>query len=144
VPIHSVSIKVFGCVAIWLRRVLLLKKSVATEYLPQKRLCKPAGRRCVLPRMVKLRHLRDVSRLIETLPVHFAFVQPQGQRQTLMFSATMPAKIKAFAESALVDPIEVSGCCICVLCLPAQLVLPGGAHWRQGDAAFVCFVCLLS
>jgi ATP-dependent RNA helicase DDX41 len=31
----------------------------------------------------------------------------KGQRQTLMFSATMPAKIKAFAESALVDPIEV-------------------------------------
>ncbi len=31
----------------------------------------------------------------------------KGQRQTLMFSATMPAKIKAFAESALTDPIEV-------------------------------------
>ncbi|KAI8462283.1 MAG: P-loop containing nucleoside triphosphate hydrolase protein [Monoraphidium minutum] len=30
------------------------------------------------------------------------------QRQTLMFSATMPAKIKTFAESALVDPIEVN------------------------------------
>lgn len=32
----------------------------------------------------------------------------KAQRQTLMFSATMPAKIKAFAESALVDPIEVN------------------------------------
>uniref|UniRef100_A0A7S3QQS8 RNA helicase n=1 Tax=Dunaliella tertiolecta TaxID=3047 RepID=A0A7S3QQS8_DUNTE len=32
----------------------------------------------------------------------------KGQRQTLMFSATMPASIKAFAESALVDPIEVN------------------------------------
>ena len=32
----------------------------------------------------------------------------QGQRQTLMFSATMPVKIKAFAESALVDPITVN------------------------------------
>ncbi|KAJ9510876.1 hypothetical protein QJQ45_027716 [Haematococcus lacustris] len=32
----------------------------------------------------------------------------KSQRQTLMFSATMPAKIKAFAESALVDPIEVN------------------------------------
>ncbi|EFJ42169.1 hypothetical protein VOLCADRAFT_77220 [Volvox carteri f. nagariensis] len=31
----------------------------------------------------------------------------RGQRQTLMFSATMPAKIKAFAESALVDPLLV-------------------------------------
>jgi hypothetical protein len=30
------------------------------------------------------------------------------QRQTLMFSATMPQKIKSFAESALVDPIEVN------------------------------------
>ena len=32
----------------------------------------------------------------------------RGQRQTLMFSATMPAKVKAFAESALVDPVEVN------------------------------------
>lgn len=30
------------------------------------------------------------------------------QRQTLMFSATMPQKIKSFAESALVDPVEVN------------------------------------
>ena len=32
----------------------------------------------------------------------------RGQRQTLMFSATMPLKIKAFAESALVDPVTVN------------------------------------
>ena len=32
----------------------------------------------------------------------------KGQRQTLMFSATMPMKIKAFAESALVDPVTVN------------------------------------
>lgn len=32
----------------------------------------------------------------------------KGQRQTLMFSATMPAKIKSFAESALVDAITVN------------------------------------
>ena len=32
----------------------------------------------------------------------------KGQRQTLMFSATMPVKIKAFAESALVDPVTVN------------------------------------
>jgi len=32
----------------------------------------------------------------------------KGQRQTLMFSATMPAKIKAFAASALVDPVTVN------------------------------------
>ena len=32
----------------------------------------------------------------------------KDQRQTAMFSATMPAKIKTFAESALNDPIEVN------------------------------------
>jgi superfamily II DNA/RNA helicase len=32
----------------------------------------------------------------------------RGQRQTLMFSATMPAKIKSFAETALRDPVEVN------------------------------------
>ena len=32
----------------------------------------------------------------------------KSQRQTLMFSATMPIKVKAFAESALVDPVTVN------------------------------------
>ncbi|KAK9916334.1 hypothetical protein WJX75_001332 [Coccomyxa subellipsoidea] len=32
----------------------------------------------------------------------------KAQRQTLMFSATMPMKIKAFAESALIDPVTVN------------------------------------
>lgn len=32
----------------------------------------------------------------------------KGQRQMVMFSATMPAKIKSFAESALVDAVEVN------------------------------------
>lgn len=32
----------------------------------------------------------------------------KGQRQVAMFSATMPAKIKSFAESALVDPVTVN------------------------------------
>ena len=32
----------------------------------------------------------------------------KAQRQTLMFSATMPAKIRAFANSALVDPATVN------------------------------------
>lgn len=32
----------------------------------------------------------------------------KGQRQTLMFSATMPQKILKFAESALVDPVTVN------------------------------------
>lgn len=30
------------------------------------------------------------------------------QRQTLLFSATMPRKIQEFAKSALVDPIVVN------------------------------------
>ena len=32
----------------------------------------------------------------------------QGQRQTLLFSATMPKKIQNFARSALVQPITVN------------------------------------
>ena len=32
----------------------------------------------------------------------------KGQRQTVMFSATMPDKIRAFAASALIDPITVN------------------------------------
>ena len=32
----------------------------------------------------------------------------KGQRQTVMFSATMPDKIRAFAASALVNPVTVN------------------------------------
>lgn len=32
----------------------------------------------------------------------------QGQRQTLLFSATMPKKIQNFARSALVKPVTVN------------------------------------
>lgn len=32
----------------------------------------------------------------------------KGERQTVMFSATMPDKIRAFAASALVNPITVN------------------------------------
>jgi superfamily II DNA/RNA helicase len=32
----------------------------------------------------------------------------KAQRQTVMFSATMPDKIRAFAESALVQPVTVN------------------------------------
>ncbi len=34
--------------------------------------------------------------------------QKQGQRQTLLFSATMPKKIQNFAKSALVKPVTVN------------------------------------
>ena len=37
------------------------------------------------------------------------FPMAQSQRQTLLFSATMPKKIQNFAKSALVKP----GICIC-------------------------------
>lgn len=33
---------------------------------------------------------------------------PQGQRQTLLFSATMPKKIQNFAKSALVKPVTIN------------------------------------
>lgn len=63
--------------------------------------------------------------MIDDATIHFCLVMPpscivwplqmrdilsyfKSQRQTLMFSATMPAKIKTFAESALVDPVEVN------------------------------------
>ena len=36
----------------------------------------------------------------------FFFIQ--GQRQTLLFSATMPKKIQNFAKSALVKPITIN------------------------------------
>ncbi len=32
----------------------------------------------------------------------------KGQRQTLLFSATMPKKIQNFARSALVEPVTVN------------------------------------
>lgn len=38
----------------------------------------------------------------------FFFFLKQGQRQTLLFSATMPKKIQNFAKSALVKPITIN------------------------------------
>ena len=38
--------------------------------------------------------------------VYFNFLQ--GQRQTLLFSATMPKKIQNFARSALVKPVTIN------------------------------------
>jgi ATP-dependent RNA helicase DDX41 len=36
------------------------------------------------------------------------FIVTQGQRQTLLFSATMPKKIQNFARSALVKPVTIN------------------------------------
>jgi ATP-dependent RNA helicase DDX41 len=44
-----------------------------------------------------------------TRVTHFRyFFFKQGQRQTLLFSATMPKKIQNFARSALVKPITIN------------------------------------
>lgn len=40
------------------------------------------------------------------MPKLYTFVQ--GQRQTLLFSATMPKKIQNFARSALVKPVTIN------------------------------------
>jgi len=50
-------------------------------------------------RMVDLGFEEDVREILS----YFS-----GQRQTLMFSATMPMKIRTFAESALVKPVTVN------------------------------------
>ena len=43
------------------------------------------------------------------MPVsHTQLVSVQAQRQTLLFSATMPKKIQNFARSALVKPVTVN------------------------------------
>lgn len=49
-------------------------------------------------------HVLNNTTLFITLMIFFF----QGQRQTLLFSATMPKKIQNFALSALVKPITVN------------------------------------
>jgi ATP-dependent RNA helicase RhlE len=50
-------------------------------------------------RMLDMGFIHDVRRIISTLP---------ARRQTLLFSATMPAEIQALARTMLVDPVRVS------------------------------------
>ena len=50
-------------------------------------------------RMVDLGFEEDVREILSYF---------KNQRQTLMFSATMPMKIRTFAESAMVEPITVN------------------------------------
>jgi ATP-dependent RNA helicase RhlE len=50
-------------------------------------------------RMLDMGFLPDVRRIIDRLP---------ARRQTLLFSATMPAEIRRLAAGILVDPIEVA------------------------------------
>lgn len=50
-------------------------------------------------RMLDMGFQDDLTRIIKTLP---------GKRQTLLFSATMPPKIRQLARNILVDPVEVN------------------------------------
>ena len=52
-------------------------------------------------RMLDMGFLPDVRRVLRHLP-------PVGQRQTLLFSATMPPEIEALARQILNDPIKVA------------------------------------
>ena len=49
-------------------------------------------------RMLDMGFINDVHRIAAELP---------SKRQTMLFSATMPAKIQSLAESILVDPVDV-------------------------------------
>jgi len=63
-------------------------------------------------RMLDMGFVDDIEKIISHLP---------KDKQTLMFSATMPAKIKKLAEQILVDPEEIS----LALSKPAEGVLQG-------------------
>ena len=49
-------------------------------------------------RMLDMGFIQDIKRIVAKLP---------AQRQTLMFSATMPANIRQFADQLLTDPVTV-------------------------------------
>jgi len=50
-------------------------------------------------RMLDMGFMPDIKRIIEKLP---------SQRQTLLFSATMPPDIQSLAQTILVDPVQVA------------------------------------
>ena len=50
-------------------------------------------------RMLDMGFIHDVRRIIKLLP---------RQRQTLLFSATLPAEIRSLADSILIDPVSVA------------------------------------
>jgi ATP-dependent RNA helicase DDX41 len=64
----------------------------------------------------------------------------KSQRQTLMFSATMPAKIKTFAESALVDPVEVNVGRAGEHIMQHTAAAAAAASWRVA-CLLTCLVC---
>lgn len=87
----------------------------------------------------------------------------KSQRQTLLFSATMPKKIQNFARSALVRPGSIFPFCLCLLpailshfCLPSSLSslspplippLPQLVEWSTSllqPPSFVIQICRLS
>ena len=54
------------------------------------------------------RSLRPHRTEADSLPFSLSLSRAQSQRQTLLFSATMPQKIQDFARTALVKPIIVN------------------------------------
>jgi superfamily II DNA/RNA helicase len=70
-------------------------------------------------RMLDMGFIEDLKAIISYLP-------PAGQRQTLMFSATMPPKIRELAKKILHNPSEIS----LALSKPAEGVL---------QACYLCF-----
>ena len=50
-------------------------------------------------KMLDMGFMPDIEKIVKTLPV---------KRQTLMFSATMPPKIRSLAKNILIDPFEIN------------------------------------
>lgn len=75
-------------------------------------------------KMLDMGFLEDIERIITHLP---------KQRETLMFSATMPPKIRSLAKKILVDPAEIS----LAISKPAEKVVQHVclAHDAQKNAA---------
>lgn len=57
---------------------------------------------------MSLTQKRECKCLMQTAHELIVFFLLQGQRQTLLFSATMPKRIQNFARSALVKPVTIN------------------------------------
>lgn len=71
-------------------------------------------------RMLDMGFKDDINRIVRELP---------GQRQTVMFSATMPPKIRAFAKTLLLNPKQVN----IALSQPAEKILQQQYRIRDED-----------
>ena len=79
-------------------------------------------------RMLDMGFYDDIQKIISYLP---------KKRQTLMFSATMPPKIRELARQTLHDPVEVSIALAIAGCLPGlrptkkRFTHPSAVRWRR-------------